>query len=245
MSASFDIDLAGLNLEDDNELAEFGNENPEDYQGAAAVAPPREGNYVARITDIRPATEFQSEKPLLDDGKWPVLEIRAIEILEPQEVAGRTVRMNQKIRTKPFERDGAKGKTRASGLLDLLRSFDATRPSKGVFGDGDGTYPTQLQLLKEFVESGATFRGRGQWRAYDKDYADKLIDAGGGRDALSNQELGKINNKVSTRGMKKFPKTSNGNYVPEIVGEGGNILTAKFVIAEFYSSDKKVSIKLS
>lgn len=242
--AGFDIDLAGLNLADDLEVGAFGVEDPNTYQDPTAVAPPREGRYLLRITEFNQAKEFGSDKPLIVDGKWPVFEIREIEIVEPTEIA-RKVRLNQKVRTKPFSRAGANGESLVSEFADLLRAYDVSRAWKGLTGDGDGSLPTGLQLLKEFMETGATLRGRGQWRAYDKTYADAAIAAAGGENNVSKEEMGRINGKASIRGMKKFPTTSKGGYIPEVKGPSGDIIRAKFIIAQFFpSNDKKVKIGL-
>lgn len=237
---NFDVDLGALNLADDLEVGAYGIENPDDYQDQTAPPPPTEGNYSLVVTDFGTANEFGKQTPLIEDGKWPVFAIKAVEILEPEEVK-RTVRLNQNIKSKPFTRGGAKGDTAASQLQDLIRSFDAKRAFKGIAGEGNGELPTAVDLLKEFVETRVTLRARGLWKAYDKTYADQAIDAAGGRDNISKEDFGKIINKATIKGMKKFPRSSKGTYIPEIAGPSGEILKAKFVL-QFYPSTEKVKL---
>lgn len=246
---SFDVNLADLNLQDDLEIGDFGVEDPSTYQHQTEPAPPREDNYELKVTGLRSATEFGSQAPLFqtdENGRsWPVLEITEIEIVRPAELA-RKVRINQKVKTKPFKRAGAAGepeKPNASELADLLASFDATRPWQGVAGEGNGTYPTGLALLKEFMETGAIARGRGLWKAFDMAYRDAAFAAAGGEQNLSREEIGKIMQKASIKGMKRFPQNSKGGYIPEVLGPSGDKLRAKFAISRFYpSNDQKVKI---
>lgn len=245
---NFDVDLAGLQLQDDLNIGDFGVDDPGQYQDQTQPAPPREDNYELRVTGFRQATVFGSQTEAAydkdDQGRqWPVFEITEVEILRPSELA-RKVRMNQKIKTRPFARQGAAGESLASEFADLLRSFDAQRAWSGIVGDGSNGVPSGLTLLKEFMETGATAKGRGQWRAYDKTYADNAIAALGGDANVSKEDRGRIIQKASIRGMSKFPQNSKGGHIPEVLGPSGEKLNAKFVIARFYpSNDAKVKIK--
>lgn len=231
----FDVDLAGLNLTDDLNIGEFGVEEAGEYQDQSAPPPPREGNIRIVITDFAQAKDFDTKAPKFsdEDKKWPVFVIRKFEILEPEELNGRQVLLNQEVATKPRKRKGAKGESLYSDFADLLRSFDATRfTSLPPVKEG-------LEMMREFVESRQQARVRTQWRAFDKKYADDQIAAKGGRAALSNEELGRINGAASIRGMAKF---TNG----EVKGPSGEIIRAKLKIVQYYpSTDPKVRLYLA
>jgi len=238
-AANFEVDLAGLNLEDDLDISSFGVSNPEEYQDQLAPAPVREGNYELRVVDFVQAEDPSTHTKLFENDaagnpKWPVFEVRKVQAVGPTEIAGKELFLFQRIKTKPFTRAGADGDHIASAFIDFLRSFDVNAKFRGLVGEGDGELPTGVQLLKQYIEEGKTFRARGTWKAYDKVFADQAIAAGGGRERLTKDEFGRIIQKASVRGMRKFPQGKNGSYLGELKSAlSGEILKASLTLSKF------------
>lgn len=242
----FDVDLSTLGLGDDLEIGEFGVENPDAYVNEAGFAPPDEGNYEILVTGFRLATDFTTKKPVIiksrEDGKdYPTFEVNEIQLLAGPSAPRERVMVGQRISTLPRKRSGAKGEGVVSQFADFLRAFDETRPWKGILGEGDGDFPTGLTLAQEFVETRVPVKARISWKAYDKTFVDNAVEALGGRDRVTKEEMGRILNEGTIRGMAKFPKAGNGKHVPEVTGPSGETLKARAQI-KFYRSSEKVKI---
>ncbi len=233
------LDLSELNMEQED-LEELGVEDPDEYQDEGDPAPAPEANYRFRVLDY----DFDRDdngKLKLDQEKYPVIVVKKVQVVEPEEVvvngkpikvAEREIYPYQRFSTRPRERYGKQG---ASPFADLLRSFDSTRAWRGEEG---------FALLNEFVANGATFRARGRWGAYDTKYADAEFIQAGGRANASREEQSRIFKKARINGMKKFPvNPSTGMYVPMMKGPSGENVTARFKIGRLYPShDLKVKL---
>lgn len=229
----FDVELGNLNLQD-NELQNFNVDT--DYQDQLPPGPPARGDYRARITKLTNRLNRDREA-VLADGKWPVLVIEEIEIVEGLANVPRRVMVYQDIRTKPFDRYGKP----ASMLGDLLRAYDQNRVFKGLNG--------QIEGLKELVETGATFVFRGDWIAEDREHSKARIAAAGGRDNLSREEINAIYDEARIRGMANFPtvtdpKTGDQVHLASVTGPSGEVLQANFEMRRFYPSERAGAISL-
>jgi hypothetical protein len=227
----FEVELGNLDLQD-AELQQFNVDS--EYNDQLPPGPPSRGDYRMKITKLSTRTNRDGEA-ILTDGKWPVLCIEEVEIVEglPQ---SRRVMPYQDIRTKPFDRYGKP----ASQLGDLLRAYDQTRSFRGLNG--------QIEGLKELVETGATFVARGDWLAQDLEHSKARIEAAGGRDNLSKDEINAIYDAARIRGMQNFPAMTDRHgkivHQAQVTGPSGNTLEARFELRRFYPSERGANITL-
>jgi hypothetical protein len=229
----FEVELGNLDLQD-AELNNFSVDS--EYQDQLPPGPPVRGDYRARITKLTTRTNRDGEV-ILKDGKWPVLVVEEIEIIEGIANTPRRVAVYQDIRTKPFDRYGKK----VSQLGDLLRAYDQNREFKGLAG--------QIAGLKELVQTSASFVFRGDWIAKDTEHAKARIAAAGGYDNLSREEINAIYNECEVRGMANFPtmtdpKTGDQVHLSQVEGPSGNTLEARFEMRRFYPSERAGVISL-
>jgi len=209
--------------------------DPETYADQSGPSPVPAGNFNVRVVKHGPRKNKEGQA-ILTDGKYPIIALEQIEIVEPDEFAGRKVMLFQDIRTKPFERfDPVRGmKVLASGLGDITRAFDQREGWSGLRAG--------LELLDQFLAENATMRVQLNWTAYDKDYVEQTFDEMGGKDALSKDEQNEVYNKARLRGMKKFPKLPNGKFSHIWVGPSGSPCEARVEITRFFPSLEEVRL---
>lgn len=210
-------DIADLDLLPDD----IGVEDAATYPDPAGLLPPPEGKRVYRIVDW----DFHRKKDgtiIKDQEHYPIFLIKSVQIVEPEQFARTMVPVYQQIRTSPQQR----GQSQGSQFGDLLRAFDANRAERG---------DAALRLFKEYVEIGATFRGRGRWAARDQKYIETSLQAGG--DSLSKEAKSAIYKKARIVGQKKFRPDGT------VVGPSGETISARYEIGTLYPSHKLVKIE--
>lgn len=227
MSLTTDLASVSETLEDD-----LGVSAGTDYQDPLQPSPPKEGNYRLKVVKMS-LDKNQDGSIRLTDNKYPTIVLERVEIVEPAEMEGKVGVMFERIYTKPFER--VKGAPLANGLADITRAFDITKTWSRV---QDG-----LDILDQMVDAGETFRARLEWNAYDSDHYKAQIAALGGEDSASKEDKKRIRKECTIRGMKRFKQSSDGAYLPIVVGPSGNTLTARAKIATYFPSHQE-NVKL-
>lgn len=220
------IGLADLKLDDDLDISY----NPETYAFQGNPAPPPAGNYNLRVKSYRVAQK--DGQPIMEDGKYPVLTIGTVEIVEAadEKLVGRTIGLFHDIKTKPRPRQGIA----VTDLADVNAAFDQTRAWSGINAG--------VELLREFLDTNATFKVRLDWKAYDKTFADAAFAAAGGRDNMTKDEINAVYNQAGIRGMKKFPALDGGRFNHIWKGPSGEAVEARLYITRFYPSNDTVRI---
>lgn len=202
--------------------------DPTEYQDQASPAPIAPGTYRFTIVKVEPKTTKEGAL-VLDDGKYPVLKLAQVKVVEPVENA-RGVGLFQDIKTKPGTRKNSRGADVAfNQFYDFVRAFDAETTIEG--------FEHAKQLFQGFVDSNGTFVAQLGWEAYDKEYVD--------------QEFGKLNkntyderktvakdvaNAIYNKARKKTKDfIVNGKRQASIAGGvEGSTLEARPVIQRFY-----------
>ncbi len=233
-----------FDIQDDLEV------NPESYPDREIrMKLPLPGNYVVKpaawgFRKKKGTDELVLYKDSNGNPKYPVISLQSVEITDPFE-HGRKVVVFQDIQTKPFTREGKL----ASPVADVLRAFDA-----GLSTSGTGEV---IREVTDRFQGQIEFRARIDYSAYDKQYAEKLIAAEGGADALKARgkdgwnKLNEIYGKsAAVRGWKEIAK-QNKQRDPEgklnlgfnrWLGPSGAVVDARPVITVFYKSDDSVQI---
>lgn len=238
---SFNID--NLQLVDDLDVSLDAN----DYVDPKPPAPIDAGNYGFRIKSMQLRKKRDSEELELQDGKYPIITIEMVEVVEPQENA-RPVALYQDFRTKPFERtDYSTGtKKMASALNDLIRSADATVSYNGL--------TEGLKTFEGLVASGAIFYARFDWTATDVEAAKEAVAeietaaTQAGQDLKSPEVRKAVNDvwkKFRTKGQSKF-RNKAGVVVPFIDAADGSTIPARVEIPMdgFISQNELERVKL-
>lgn len=223
--------------------------SPDTYVDPQAPLPINDGRYGFRIEKMSLRTVSKEDKTLrLDDGKFPVVTLEQLEIVEPAELAGRKVMLYQDFRTKPFPRRGADGVERqANNVADALRSNDVNVSFNGV--------TEGLRLLEATAGQGGVFYGRFRWTATDIDAAKEQVNAiktAAGvpltatnaqiADKTVRDAINAVWKKFKLQGQKKF-RTPAGTYGP-LMSQGGEPIEPRTEIAEFIPSNKVGTVKL-
>lgn len=223
MSERFDFDLTEVDDFEDIKL-----EDASTYQDQTGMAPQEPGNYRFRVVEASRRKDKDGQ-PINDNG-YPQFQVSKLEIVEPEELAGRFIYPFKSYSLKPV----AGGKRQGSvPAVDLLRGFDDTL----TYSSGKEV----LQLLAEQIESGKTFVASTNWTAKDSQFIkDAIEEAGGDLDGMGEEEKRELFKKAIFRGQKAFPKTPNGGYLPEVVGPSGDTLEARIDLTRIYPASKEV-----
>ncbi len=202
--------------------------------------PPLPGNYLFTVNNWGFAKKYGTEELQLwkdsnGDPKYPLFELKMVEIVDPMEFA-RKVGVFQSVATAPQERDGS----RVSPSADLLRAFDAN-------GSASNTGEV-IAKVTEFLNGGLQFRARLDYIGYDKVFADSQIEAAGGKDNIDKKTLNKIYQSAKVRGYRKIQSQNAGRGGEKLplhkwVGPSGEILSVKPELTIFYpASDTTVKL---
>lgn len=203
--------------------------NDDTYQDPTPPAPLKEGNYRLRIVKFN-LDKRQDGTPNLTDGKWPVVNLERVEVVEPAELAGRVALTFERVYSKPFNRNGGQ----ASGLADIVRSHDQ---SAGFRSAGEG-----IEALARLVDAGGTFRARIGWEGYDKDHYEAQIASIGGEGVAQPEQKKAFRKQATIKGMKNFPAQADGSYSSVAIGKSGATVEAKARISGYFpSAQEKVS----
>jgi hypothetical protein len=240
-AAAFDLPINAFTDVDDVAL------DPSEYLDNQPVQPLVTGNYAFRIKGLsfRKAKKDSPELRLVD-GKYPVLVLEQVEVVEPT----RTVALYQDFGTKPFTRkDFGTGQERpANNVADILRSHDAALRF-GSLSEG-------IQMIQEIAQSGGLFHAFFDWTAQDMDGAKEAVTAiklaaGAPADAQNKDLPEEVRKKVNEaygrfrlRGMKKFKNPATGIVVPIWTSPAGNDVEARVEIRNFISTNDLGKVKL-
>lgn len=175
-----------------------------------------EGMYDFQITDWEPSRNRETKQP---DGKAFVLTVKVV----GGEQDGKIAR-NLRIWTATYLRNGA----RASGAGDLVRALDDTAEWK--------TYQDAAEIITKAVDTGATFRCKVSWEAFDLDW---YRDNGGDTLEKKSPEEKALRKQATTKGMANFRQAPDGTFLPETEGPSGNMLEARLSIDRYVPSGKR------
>lgn len=224
MSFSDDLAVLSSDLVDDLEI---GLEEGQEYQDAIGFSPLKAGTYNLKITTLG-ASKNKAGEPVMtnkDGKKFPVLNYTAT-VVEPVELEGRRAVSFQSVFTMPFSRNGGT----VSGLLDIVRAYDATRLPR--------TVGAQIDALKELAET-STFRAVVDWEAQDLDWFNAQVEAQGldTKNPAHKQQVNAIRKQATVKGMRKFKQAPDGTYLPVAVHPiSGNTVDAKAVVVRYIPS---------
>ncbi len=229
--------LAELFVTDDLEIPY----DPQAYQDQTDPPPPLPGNYRFQVLgNLVPKKEFGSDKPKIEDGKYPVLQINRVKILEPEE-AVREFAVFSEVATKPNAFRGGGNPT--SVLTDLLRSLDQTIPAP--------TLADRIQAVEEQIALGTPFTAKIDWDVYDTAYADEQFEAQGftrqnAKAAVTAGTLSEATFKAIHKAARRTQKdceivvkgdgTLSLNPRVPSKAENGGLLTMKVKISRYYPS---------
>lgn len=130
---------------------------PEDYVDTGTQAPLPIGSYTMRLLDW-------GFEPAKEKGKPPVVVLKQIEIAEGP-LEGKRLTF-QRVYATPFTRKNpiTGDEEKASGLADLIRSFDRTFDTKNM------TIEDVKAFLTTQVEQRNTFKGKVDREGFDTDF---------------------------------------------------------------------------
>ncbi len=229
--------LAELFVTDDLEIPY----DPQAYQDQTDPPPPLPGNYRFQVLgNLVPKKEFGSDKPKIEDGKYPVLQINRVKILEPEE-AVREFAVFSEVSTKPVAYRGGVNPT--SKLTDFLRSLDSTIQAP--------TLADRIQAVEEQIALGTPFTAKIDWTVYDTPFATQEFEklgytAAGAKAAVDAGNLAKATFQAVHDGARRTQKDcqiivkgdgtlSLDPKVPS-KAENGGMLTMKVKISRYYPS---------
>lgn len=204
--------------------------DPTEYADQANAAPAAPGAYRFIVTKVEPKTLKDSTELVLTDGKFPVLSLVQVKIVEPVENE-RLVGLWQDIRTKPQIRKNNRGSdVSVNDFYDFLRSFDASIVIEN--------FEHAKQLLQQYVDQGTTFVAGLAWNASDFNYVDAEFNKIG---ADTNEKRRAVNKDVANAIYNKSRKNTkdfivNGKRVAQILGPSGNMLDARPKLNRYYPS---------
>jgi len=215
---SFDMDTSSL----PDDLTDVAVADPSGYREQAGFAPPKTGNYVVRILDMKIQTDADGNN-ILDRG-YPVVVVNKVQLVE----SGREVYLPfQKFTSKPDPKRGA-GETR---LADLIRAHNDQLTW--------GSATEAIQVLEQEA-NGGTFRARLTWMAKDGGWCHDQIEALGLEtgEQMDSDDAKRIFGAYKIKGEKKFPADGQGNPIPQWEGPSGTTFDATTEITTLYSSGK-------
>lgn len=219
----FDFGLVDVEDIDDVQLA-----SAEDYQDETDPAPLAPGVWEFRVDDA--GLKRDRDGNLLKDGKYPVVQVKKLTVVAPQEFAGRQVYVFKDYSLKPLANGNRKG---AVPAVDLLRGLN----DQHTFASGQEV----IELLGREFEKGSTVKIKTDWVAKDSDYIKEVLAEAGGFDNMDQDERNALFNKAILRGQKKFPK-KNGQFVHEWEGPSGEKVTARVNLQRIFPSSKDVKL---
>lgn len=210
------FDLKGQVFTDDLDVAL----DAATYADPQQPAPIDEGAYGFTIdpTTLELVTDKEG-KLVLDDGKYPIVSIGMVEVVDPQE-SKRKVPLYQRFRTKPFDRFDYESRSNVvvNALSDLIRSADASVSYRGI--------EEGLNTLMSLVAQNAVFHARLRWSATDVEAAKEEAEAirAAAEDPKSDETRKAVNavwKKYRVQGQRKF----NGK--PFIISKDGDQIPAR------------------
>lgn len=203
----------------------------EEYADQANPQPPAPGVY--RFQVLKSGVRKDKEgKAILKDGKFPILVLERVKIVEPTENE-REFGLFGDVNTKPGKRKGAQGQDVAfSDLYDLIRGYDATLAIP--------SFEEALAILEQQLGSNNSFVAQLTWEGYDSEYVKSqfaAIEAAGTlRKDVAKDVSNAIYNKARLR-AKDYVK--NGVRVTSIEGPSGNTIEARPKISRYYASNSR------
>lgn len=220
------ISIADLPIVDDLDVPV----NPDEYVDQANPAPLAPGNYRFTPVSAKPRTKKDSDELLLVDGKYPVLVLEQVKVVEPTDNE-RQAGVFTDIRFKPFTRKGVGGReVPASDVWDYIRAFDETITIEGS--------EHANQLLAQYFEQSAPFLGQISWTGYDKDYVDAEFSKLGASTPEERKNVAKDISNAIYKGARLNTKdfVQNGQLQQSVTGRSGNTIEAKPKISRVFPS---------
>lgn len=232
----------GFELQDDLDVSL----NPEDYRDAPLPTPIHAGNYAGRIVKagLKTLYEKPDEVVLVKDDNgvptYPVIVIRELEVVRPEEFDGRKIfpqGFGQEFGTKPYMRTDYSTQERypANNLADMLRSHDSSIAFRGL-REGQ-------QRLEQIMSEGGLFHFQIEWVAEDREFIKNEIEelkAALEDGRLGEDEFTKLSREVRYKkgrleGMNKFIDPETGSLVPSWLGPSGEEVEARAFIKKWIS----------
>lgn len=203
------------------------NYDPTQYVDQNATILPQPGEYTVRATSITsPKKDRTSGEIVLSKGKYPVLTVNRLEIVEPEDDNG-TFAVFADVRTSPYKRKAGKGTVDVAPMTDLVRSVDI-----GLATEVE-SFEQSIDVATRELQSGSPFRVKLGYKAVDFDAAKaQLAKANGDPDA----ERAAWN--TNTYYTKAFRRADGKGYNQTVTTPDGKILEAKLVIDSFVASNK-------
>lgn len=202
--------------------------NPSQYQDQGAAILPDPGEYVVRATSVSRKKDRKTSEPVMQDGKYPVLTLNRIEIVEPEDDNAQYA-VFADVPSKPFGRAISKTqKVGASKALDLVRAIDVNLTTE-VEG-----FDHAIDVAEAALNAGQTFRAKLGYKVVDMDQV-KLELAQ--IDENDKEEARKVWNR-NTYYTKAFKRQDGKGYNATITTPQNKTLTAKLVIDSFVPSNK-------
>ena len=189
--------------------------DPSQYQMPGAQILPAPGEYEVRLGKPMRAKDRNTGQEALADGIFPTLIFTSLEIVSPQEEAGKFRLPWQRVGSKPFQRQGKL----ASGAADLMYAIDPSLSSQIEGSTPQERWADMVRIVEQELASGQTIHVKLGYRAQDTEAA----KAEGGTRANYNK---------NTFYTKAF-KTPTGGYNTSVVTPSGKVLAAELNIDSF------------
>jgi hypothetical protein len=187
--------------------------DPEVYAEAGQQLIPTPGVYRFRALSLGRKKDKNGD-PILRDGKWPILMINRVEIVDPVDESG-SFAVFEEIPTKP-----------------MMRAIDVETQVES-FEEG-------IQEVEKLLSSGQTFVASLGYKAQDNEYAKaRIADLGGFENAPREAQNAAWNDAKFTTKDFKLP---GGGYKTRITGKSGKVLDAKLTLSKFYPSNANQEI---
>lgn len=208
-------DISDLDINVDITVA-----GPEDYIDGNTNVPLPIGSYELRLLDW-------GFEPAKRAGKAPTIVLKQVEVASGQ-YEGKRVTF-QRVYATPFTRTnpvtGASEK--ASGLGDLIRSFDKS------YNTANMTIEDVQKFLNQRVEERATFKAKVDWEGFDTDYwnaeTEKRGIAKGDYTSQASKDLSKQCKLVGKKGFPEGKPLATNPF-------SGNKVEARMRITNMYPS---------
>lgn len=203
------------------------NFDPSQYADQGQPILPDPGVYTLRVTSLGPKKDRATGQPVLIDGKFPVLTLNRVEIVEPEDDSAQYA-VFADIGTKPFPRKISKGNSvGASKALDLVRAIDVNLTSDVE------SYEHAADVLTSALNSGATFQAKLGYKAVDRDAITRAT-AG-----VTDPEKIRQAWNSNTYYTKAFKRQDGKGYNATVTTPDNKTLMAKLVIDGFVPSNKQ------
>jgi hypothetical protein len=204
--------------------------DPEVYAEAGQQLIPTPGVYRFRALSLGRKKDKNGD-PILRDGKWPILMINRVEIVDPVDESG-SFAVFEEIPTKPMMRKLGGREVPAARHIDLMRAIDVETQVES-FEEG-------IQEVEKLLSSGQTFVASLGYKAQDNEYAKaRIADLGGFENAPREAQNAAWNDAKFTTKDFKLP---GGGYKTRITGKSGKVLDAKLTLSKFYPSNANQEI---